>query len=513
MINFFRKYHKWVGIILTLFIVMFALSGIILNHRKLFSSIDVNRNILPKEYRYNNWNNGAVKGVENLNKDSILIYGNIGVWLTDSLYQRFADFNNGFPKGTDNHKISKVFRNSEGELFAGTLFGLYKFNFNDKCWNPVALPGGHEQRVVDIIGKEDSLLILTRSHVLFTRNYKDFSVKELPAPIGYDNKTGLFKTLWVIHSGEIYGLVGKLLVDSVGVIFIFLSITGLIFFINRFRIRSFKKKNKATERIKKSSKWNLKWHNKIGWITIMLLVITTITGMFLRPPLLIAIARAKVSKIPYTLLDSQNPWFDKLRAVRYQNNTKSYIFSTSDGLYSANEALNRPLVLYKNVPPVSVMGINVFEKNSPNTYIVGSFSGIFEWNPESGVVINSISGNPYMLRGRPGPPVGDEAISGYLDNYKGMNVYFDYGKGALMSNKNENFVKMPDRLANTPMSLWNLALEVHTARIYKFMFGNFYILVVPLSGLFILFILISGFVVWLKRHKKSSRFKNNSIRV
>ena len=61
MIKFFRKNRNWLGIILTLFIILFTSSGIVLNHRKLFSSFNVNRNILPKEYRYTNWNNGAVK--------------------------------------------------------------------------------------------------------------------------------------------------------------------------------------------------------------------------------------------------------------------------------------------------------------------------------------------------------------------------------------------------------------------------------------------------------------------
>jgi hypothetical protein len=37
--------------------------------------------------------------------------------------------------------------------------------------------------------------------------------------------------------------------------------------------------------------------------------------MFLRPPLLITIANARVGKIPWSVLDTPNPWEDKLRAV------------------------------------------------------------------------------------------------------------------------------------------------------------------------------------------------------
>ena len=132
MIKFFKKYHKWLGIILTIFILFFSISGIILNHRGLISVIDVNRKYLPKEYHYKNWNNAAVKGTEKINNDSILIYGNIGIWLTDSLFCRFSSFSSGFPKGIDNKKICKIYENSRGDLFTGTFFGLFQFDFEEK---------------------------------------------------------------------------------------------------------------------------------------------------------------------------------------------------------------------------------------------------------------------------------------------------------------------------------------------------------------------------------------------
>ena len=46
-----RKYHKWIGIIITFFLVMFCLSGIVLNHRQLFSDINVSRGILPGQIK------------------------------------------------------------------------------------------------------------------------------------------------------------------------------------------------------------------------------------------------------------------------------------------------------------------------------------------------------------------------------------------------------------------------------------------------------------------------------
>ena len=168
-----------------------------------------------------------------------------------------------------------------------------------KIWEKIEI-SVHNKRITDILEKDGQLLVLTRDFLLRLKDNKNFEVISLPKPENYDNKIGLFKTLWVIHSGEIYGETGKLIVDAVGLIFIFLTVTGLIYFINTYIILRKKKKN--IDSLKRTNKWNLKWHNKIGWITLIFLTITTITGMFLRPPLLIAVANLKVSKIPYTEL-------------------------------------------------------------------------------------------------------------------------------------------------------------------------------------------------------------------
>jgi len=44
------------GYIVSLACFEFAISGIILNHRKLFSSIDLPRTLLPQDYQYYNLN-------------------------------------------------------------------------------------------------------------------------------------------------------------------------------------------------------------------------------------------------------------------------------------------------------------------------------------------------------------------------------------------------------------------------------------------------------------------------
>jgi hypothetical protein len=504
MYKFFRKTHKWVGLMIALLIILFSISGIILNHRELLSSVDVNRNILPEAFQYNNWNNAAVRATVKLNENSFLTYGNIGIWHTDSTFSKFTDFNTGFPDGIDNRKIFKILQTNK-RLLAGTLFGLYEFNHEMKQWLKIPLPL-HEENVVDILQKGDSTFVLTRSHLLVTTNLKTFNTIDLPQAENYDNKVGLFKTLWVIHSGEIYGEVGKLLVDLMALVFIFLSVGGVILFFSKRQLKKTKTDKPKQESIKKTHKWNLKWHNKIGWITAIFLIFTTLTGMFLRPPLLIAIAYNRVAKIPFTELDTPNPWFDVLRRVMYIPEEELFIISTSEGFYSFDKDFKNKAKLFEIQPPASVMGVTVFEQLNAENVMVGSFEGLFSWNYKTGEVFDLIKKQPYYAPEQKGPPIGDYKISGYSSDFKGQPIAFEYQHGAINIDGGSEFTQMPENIIeNAPMSLWNLALEVHTGRIYGAFLGMFYILVVPLSGILILLTLIGGIVVWYKFHFRKKK--------
>lgn len=502
MIKFFKKYHKWLSIIFTLFILLFALSGIVLNHRGLFSSYDVSRSLLPSEYQYYNWNKAAVKSTEKIGEDSLLIYGNIGVYLTNPSTSYFENFNQGFPKGVDNHKIEKILKCPDGNIYAATLFGLFKYDFKINAWSKIFQPD-HNPRVVDLVYYNDNLFVLSRSF-LYKLSGDDFIKIDIKSPTNYDNKIGLFKTLWVIHSGEIYGNIGKLIVDIFALIFIFLTISGLIYFILRLFVRSKKGKHHRDKkrRIKVFNKWNIKWHNKIGWITIVFLIITTLTGMFLRPPLLAAIAYTKVDKIPFTELDTPNPWFDKLRRILIDEENQSVYIATPDGVYISDINFEYNPKFIPSQPPISVMGVNVFKQIDESRFLIGSFEGLFVWNIKNGRVYDAIK----LQNFRPDPnkriPLGDYLVTGYSEDFNSGRVFFDFNFGAAYIGSNQEFVKMPLPIKNQKMSLWNVALEIHTARMYGFMFGKYYILFIPLAGIVILFILISGFIVWYKRFRR-----------
>ena len=157
-------------------------------------------------------------------------------------------------------------------------------------------------------------------------------------------------------------------------------------------------------------------------------------------------------------------------------------------------------------PPLSVMGINVFEKNGPGSYLVGTFNGLYDWMPDYGISRNHISGElpQHIDTGR--KPFGEEMVSGYLKLEIGKEVYFDYNRGGVVLNSKDTLPPMPrEIIEKSPMSWWNFALEVHTGRILKPLIGDFYILIVPLMGIFGTILVISGFIVWIKLYVRKNR--------
>ncbi|HSH20841.1 MAG TPA: hypothetical protein VLA03_10325, partial [Draconibacterium sp.] len=148
----FKKLHRWPAIIIAFFAIVFAFSGIIMNHRQLFSPVDVSRKWLPVNYTYKNWNLAAVRGSVEIDSTTNLMYGNIGILKTTDDFNSFEVFNQGFSKGIDNRKIYSVIRH-KNTLFAGTQLGLYKRDTNTS-WEKINLTV--EDRIADLALKGDT---------------------------------------------------------------------------------------------------------------------------------------------------------------------------------------------------------------------------------------------------------------------------------------------------------------------------------------------------------------------
>lgn len=541
-----KKYHRWLGLVLSVFMLVFCVSGIILNHREAFSGCEVSRKWLPASYHIKNFNNGVVKGtvvkksaahsLSSENCDSVLAYGCAGVFLTDSRLSTWQDFNAGLPESIDERNVRHVVKAKDGSLWCAALRDVYRYDENSHRWKKVELPG-NEKRIIDVALAKDSMTVvaLTRSR-LFTivpfvqygeivkigksssETYRVES-KIIPAPKKYEPKTTLFKLVWHLHSGEFFGLPGKLVVDAIALVLIVLSITGILLFILPYGIRRAKKlaAKARMKRLGKQFAWNMKWHNKIGYVTIVLTLWIAITGMCLRPPLMVPLV---LSKLPQAVGEDGNVWQDKLRAIRWDAVQGDWLVSTSEGFLRVDEDFSQaPKMLPDDeCPKLSPMGVTVWESDGKGGWIVGSFRGIYRWNP----VNHSLNQILDYFTGKPSEetsmiPISDNLVCGYSEDFLGGKpLVFDFAKGvedakgqavALCNDEpktSRNEESMSDLICETaPMSLWNVALELHVGRCYSPFLGPLSDLFVFLSGLLITLVLLSGYIISHRRRKKA----------
>jgi hypothetical protein len=493
-----RKHHKWLGLVLAFFLLMFCLSGMVLNHRTLASGVNISRQWLPDLYRYHRWNNGLLRGTlpyaapasrEDIpGHTRLLLYGSGGIWLTDSTGASFTDFNRGLPPGADYRQMRSLVQLPCGALFAATPLGLYRRPPYGHAWERVSLPLAPGERLTDLTRHGDTLVVAGRSRLyLCLPPYRTFRPLELRAPADYDGKVSLFRTVWLLHSGELFGTAGKLLVDGVALTLILLTLTGLLYWWMPRRIRRAKRAGRPAKRQVRWLKASLGWHTRVGVYTLVLTLFVSLTGWMLRPPVLLALVYGRVPPVPGSVLSSSNAWNDRLRMIRYDEACGDWLLSSADGFYHLPALTGVPVKIAK-APPVSVMGVNVFTGEGQGTWLVGSFSGLFRWDRRAQRATDYFTGQAAPEKS--GAPFGLRAVAGYSADFAGPPCVVEYYQGT-------DALPMPERFAALPMSLWSLSLEIHTGRIYTFLGSGtlFYICVV---GLLVLWLLWSGYKI--RRH-------------
>lgn len=499
-----HKQHKWFGLCICFFIMMFSLSGIVLNHREAVAEMDVSRKYLPKAYRFSQWNNGLLRGTLVLDDEGwgecrseqttaevpaskVLIYGAGGLWLTDSLASFCKDFNEGLPPGADLRNIRAVVQMPDGKLFAVGSFGLFERRLNG-IWQEVKLPKSKGERLSDLTSRGDTLVVLSRSFVYVAASpYKSFQKVELRKPLGRSVKVTLFRTVWLLHSGELFGPGGKLVADALALVFLLLALTGLGYWLVP---KIVKRRGQRTMRALRATKF---LHDKTGRFTIVLTLLVCLTGWCLRPPLMVPLVLHKTRPLPLPSLGSSNPWQDKLRMIRFDDTFNDWLISTSDGFYALRDWKALPIKL-STAPPVSVMGLNVWQKDGEGRWLCGSFSGLYAWDREWNISYDFFTGSTESQAGK--SPFGDVAVSGFSYDFAKGPCVVTYGAGTSQ-------IFQPESLSTLPMSLWNVALEVHSGRIY---FGSaatlFFIF---LAGAAILWCLWSGWLIRERRRRSERR--------
>lgn len=484
-----RKQHKWLGLGMAFFLLVFCVSGILLNHRSIIKNSNVSRRYLPSRYEFRNWNGGLLRGTLDLDRPSpsdtlptgdachhLLLYGNGGIWFTDSKASFFKDFNEGLPQGADFRQIKNVIQTeSRGFLFAVSPFGLYRYGEHG-YWHEVNMPLEEDEKLTDIASHGDSLVVLSRSYAyLSLPPYTSFKRIQLPSPQDFDGKVTAFRFVWLLHSGELFGTAGKLVVDAVAVILALLCLTGFVFWLKPKR--------------KLWVKSSLLLHDKVGRYTIILTLLVALTGWCLRPPVMIALALSKIPALPGTTLKSENVWNDKLRMIRHDDQQGDWILSTSEGFYSMDFKSGK-LEALTHTPPVSVMGLNVLQQDRTGKWYCGSFSGLFVWDRLRGSATDYFTGKPAPKKA--GAPFGKKAIAGMSQDFE-VPAIAEYYEGT-------HFAPQPANMDQLPMSLWNVALEIHSGRIFIGSIATFIFIFV--MGILAIWCLWSGYCIRLAKKKK-----------
>lgn len=472
-----RKCHKWLGIAFCFFMLMFGISGIVLNHRHWYGNVNVSRNCLPETFRFERWNNGLLRGTLAAG-DSVLVYGAGGVFATDSTAKSFRDFSAGMPEGADARNVRAVVKTPSGMLFALSPFNVYRLG--NGRWSEVSAPFSSGDRGTDMTVKGDTLVVLSRSKVYTAvPPYTHFEEHELKAPEGYDGKVSLFRTVLLLHSGELFGVPGKVVVDILGILMIFFCLSGMVIWLS------------GHGRMPAVFRVAYRCHELLGRKTIVVTLLLCLTGWALRPPLLIALVKCGVPAVPYSSLDSGNAWHDKLRMIRWDRAEGDWLVSTSEGFFSMEDLDDVP-VREEKAPPVSVMGLNVLERES-GEWLAGSFSGMYRWNRERGSSVDAVTGKPAEKTS--GAPFGKLAVAGYSRDFACGGFFTTWYEGT-------EAIPQPSRFSGLPMSLWQLALEVHTGRIYTFLCGAEVLVYIFVAGLLSVIVLWSG---WKIRRRTTGR--------
>lgn len=361
----------------------------------------------------------------------------------------------------------------------------------------MALPTEEEERLTDVTSRGDTLVVLSRSYVyVATAPYRTFRRVEILAPSGYDGKVSLFRTVWLLHSGELFGTVGVIIVDVISVILIIICVTGLAFWLTaKISVRQSLKRLKG-----RALKTLLSWHDIIGRKTIVLTLLICVTGWMLRPPMMIPLALSRVPAVPGTIQHSDNAWNDRLRMVRYDEVAGDWLVSTSEGFFSLGKDIQHPVPQQiSEAPPVSVMGLNVWQREKEGgKWLCGSFSGMFVWDRQTSTSTDYFTHQPAPKSA--GAPFGKTAVSGFTDDiivggrHDGIVVEYDKGTSLL---------PQPSWMDRLPMSLWNVALEAHSGRLF---IGNIatYVFVLVM-GMAAVWSLITGLKIGRKPKKNSKR--------
>lgn len=494
--------HKYVGLLLLVFIVWMSVSGILLNHPALLRELSVPRWMTPPQYRIQDWNRGALRTAVFSQADPNLgfLAGSQGVWRTSNGGHTFTPMDKGFPKSfIDRQTSSLIYDEHRGRLFAGTRGGLFACHIDDAEWTRIALPV-HEKRIYKLLRIDDVLLILTSSHLLrwtLVESQGAIEVLDLDAAINPHDRIPLVHAWFELHTGAIWGLGGRLLFDVVGLVMVFLCLSAAYLWYWPWKVQRAIRRRQRVKGRNPIYHWLLKYHLKLGiWLAAIMLVIGG-TGFFMRPPLIALLVFGHLPTWMYPAPLPQNPWHDRLRNAAYDPANDRLVIEATDGFWETSEDVSEPLRPIAPPGPVFVMGTSVFEFDRNGDLLLGSFSGLLEVERHRGQITDAITGADASQVSRIRP--ADIMTAGYFQLPSGEAFVVDHYQGIIPLGAAElagRFAMPVAMKQGFRLPLWNFLFELHNGRIFRDVLGPWYALIVPLGSLLFVLVCLSGVYDW-----------------
>ncbi len=494
--------HKYFALLGLIFYAWMALSGILLNHPQLLKKYSLPNRIMPTNYQYSKWNRMSWRdAVFSASQDNILyVGGKEGVWQSLDQGKSFKPLATGFPTNVyerDTFSLLLATNQEQETLYAGTRSGLYYQQ--DKSWHRVDHPVLKDKSVVDLLQIDNRILAFTDSAAYqadIDNGPPVFSPLALPRNLNETPTIPLFRWLLKIHDGSILGLPGRLFVDFLGLILFSLCLSGALIWYVPWR----KRRRRPTFLAGKIFAFNFRWHLKLGIVSALFIAIIALSGALVRPPLLIAIIRLTVPAVLMPGPDLENPWAGQIQRAAYLKGKKQLIIASKQGLFSGPDDDTATFTKIPEVLPIHGMGVMVFEALDDHNLLIGSFSGLYLWDTSGKMIMQlkskATGGNPDW-----GKPI---MVTGAAV-YQGRPLLVaDYNEGLKPLRRHLQLrPAMPDEIrSQSRISLWNALFELHNGRIFEQFIGPLYWLIIPLGGISLIIIIISGTLNWFRRRRR-----------
>ncbi len=502
-----KTIHKYLGLVVGLYLLAMGASGLLLNHPEWIRSIDAPQSLVPADYSYQNWNRMLIRGGTITADDTWYLAGKAGIARSNDQGRSFTILDEGFPASAyDRDSADLLILDEESKdqiLLAATRSGLYQKR-GSSPWAQIILPGAPSSlRMVALVETADRIVAFAEK-TAWQANVAtlDFTPVEL-AVTEQDSaaKVPLFRVLHDIHNGAILGTPGKILLDISAIILVVLGVSGLVIWFVPWRNRKIPTLRQPPGTF---FRWCWKYHLKLGiWIVVLLMILAG-SGIFLRPPLLLAtITHSLDADNPLLRFSPRSSGFGgKIQSATTASNG-TIVISTEHGLWHGPADLDGKFKRLQLPIPIHGMGVTVLEGMENNRLLIGSFSGLF--------VVEEHQGRIWRLQ-RPGlqesnPYQSNDLVSGVVMAGGQPVVRFDYHDGMLPITARQPSlpVMSAEIAAAAPMSMWHYLFEFHNGRIFEPWLGPWYLLIIPLSGIILLLLCLSGAYDWWCRCGKNNK--------